>query len=152
LLELFGPGGEAAWLGSFPFAAPLRPRLYEVDALGHVSNVAYPAYLEFGRMQLFAAIGDPEPGPFPFVHLTAELHVRYLVRCFYDEPLEVRAKIAALGRSSATVEEAVVGAGESLRAIAQVTIVRLDGEGTAPWTTAQRAAIAAFAERTPTDR
>ena len=109
MLELFGPAGEAAWLDSFRFAAPLRPRLYEVDALGHVSNVAYPGYLEFGRMQLFAAIGDPEAGPFPFVHLTAELRLRYLARCFYDEPLEVRSKIAALGRTSATVEQAIVG-------------------------------------------
>jgi acyl-CoA thioesterase FadM len=144
VLELFGPGGEAAWLGSFRFAAPLRPRLYEVDALGHVSNVAYPGYLEFGRMQLFAAIGDPEGGPFPFLHLVAEMRLRYLARCFYDEPLEVRSKIAALGRTSATVEQAIVGAGDSLRALAAVTIVRLDGDRTAPWTTAQRTAIEAF--------
>ncbi len=152
MLELFASGDEAAWLASLRFAAPLRPRLYEVDALGHVSNVAYPGYLEFGRMQLFAAIGDPEPGPFPFVHLTAELRLRYLARCFYDEPLEVRSKIAALGRSSATVEQAIVGAGDSLRAIAAVTIVRLDGERTAPWTAPQRAAIAAYAGATPPDR
>lgn len=152
MLELFARGDDAAWLGSFRFAAPLRPRLNEVDALGHVSNVVYPTYLEFGRMQYFAAIGDPEPSQFPFIHLVAELRMRYLARCFYDEPLEVLSKIAVLGRSSATIEQAIVGAGASLRAIAVVTIVRFAAGGPAPWTEAQRAAIGAYEPAVRRDR
>ncbi len=152
MLELFARGDDAAWLGSFRFAAPLRPRLNEVDVLGHVSNVVYPAYLEFGRMQYFAAIGDPEPGPFPFIHFVAELRVRYVARCFYDEPLEVRSKVAAVGRSSAAVEQAIVGPGISLRAIAVVTIVRFTHGGSAPWTQEQKDAIAAYEPAVRRDR
>jgi acyl-CoA thioester hydrolase len=144
LLELFEPGGEAAWLASFRFGVPLRPRYCETDALGHVSNTVYPGYLEFGRLQYFAAAGDPEPSPFPFAHVTAELHVRYVAPCFYDEPLEVRSKIVNIGRSSAAMDQAIVGAGESLRSLSRVTVVRLDGDNPAPWTDAQRAALEAF--------
>jgi acyl-CoA thioester hydrolase len=148
LLELFAPGGEAAWLASFRFAVPLRQRYCETDALGHVSNTVYPEYLELGRLQYFAAAGDPEPGPFPFAHVTAELHLRYVAPCFYDEPLEIRSKIVNIGRSSAALDQAIVGAGESLRSLSRVTVVRLDGENPAPWTSAQRAALEAFGSAT----
>jgi acyl-CoA thioester hydrolase len=143
VLRLFEPDGEAAWLRSFRFAVPLRPRYCETDALGHVSNVVYPEYLEYGRLQYFAAIGDPEPGPFPFAHVTAELHLRYVAAAYYDEPLEVRSKIVALGRSSATMQQALVGEGETLRSLSVVTVVRT-GERPAHWTPAQRAAIEDF--------
>jgi acyl-CoA thioester hydrolase len=147
LLELFEPGNEAAWLASFRFGVEVRPRYCEVDALGHVSNTVYPAYLEFGRLQYFIAARDPETGPFAFAHVTAELHLRYVAACFYDEPLIVRSKLVALGRSSATMEQAVVGAGNWLRALSRIAVVRTDGERTAPWTPTQRAALEAFEGR-----
>ncbi len=86
----------------------------------------------------------PEPGPFAFAHVTAELQLRYVAACFYDEPLEVRSKLVALGRTSATMEQAVVGADGSIRALSRVTVVHSDGEAIAPWTHAQRAALIAF--------
>ncbi len=144
MLELFEPGNEAAWLASFHFGVELRPRYCELDGLGHVSNTVYPAYLEFGRLQYFIAARDPESGPFAFAHVTAELHLRYVAACFYDEPLIVRSKLVALGRSSATMEQAMLGAGDSIRALSRVAIVRSDGERTEPWTAAQRAALQTF--------
>ena len=144
MLELYPPGEDAAWLASFRFGVDVRPRYCETDALGHVSNVVYPAYLELSRLQYFIAAGDPEPGPFAFAHVTAELQLRYVAACFYDEPLEVRSKLVALGRTSATMEQAVVGADGSIRALSRVTVVHSDGEAIAPWTHAQRAALIAF--------
>ena len=144
MLRLFDDGGEAAWLRSFRFSVDVRPRYCETDALGHVSNVVYPEYLEFGRLQYFSAIGDPEPSPFAFAHVTAELRLRYLSACYYDERLEVRSRLVRLGRSSATMEQAIVGGNESLRTISVVTVVRSAGDRTAHWTPAQRAAIERF--------
>ena len=122
----------------------MRPRYCETDALGHVSNVVYPAYLELSRLQYFIAAGDPEPGPFAFAHVAAELQLRYVAACYYDEPLAVRSKLVALGRTSATMEQAIVGADHSIRALSRVTVVHSGGEGSAPWTQAQRAALIAF--------
>jgi acyl-CoA thioester hydrolase len=144
VLELYPPGEGEAWLASFRFRIDVRPRYCETDALGHVSNVVYPVYLEQGRLQYFIAAGDPEPGPFAFAHVAAELTLRYVAACFYDEALEVRSKLVALGRTSATMEQAIVGADGSIRALARVSVVHSGGEGIAPWTHAQRAALIAF--------
>lgn len=144
MLALYEPGNEAAWLASFRFEVEVRPRYCEVDALGHVSNTVYPEYLEFGRLQYFIAAGDPESGPFAFAHVTAELNLRYVAACFYNEPLWVASKLVALGRSSATMEQAMLGADRSIRAASRVAIVRSDGQTTSAWSSAQRAALAAF--------
>jgi acyl-CoA thioester hydrolase len=147
LLGLFEPGNEAAWLRSFRFEVELKPRYCEIDGLGHVSNTVYPAYLEFGRLQYFIAAGDPETGPFAFAHVTAELQLRYVAACFYDEPLRIRSKLVRLGRSSAEMEQALVGAGETLRALSRVAIVRSDGNSTSAWSAAQRAVLEGFEQR-----
>ena len=147
MLELFEPGGQAAWLASFRFFADVRPRYCECDGLGHVSNTVYPVYLEFGRLQHLIAAGDPEPGPFAFAHVTAEFAVRYLAPSFYDESLRIASKMVALTRSSGTMEQAVIGPSDSLRAIARVTFVRTDGDATLPWTSSQRAALELFEGR-----
>jgi len=146
LLSLFEPGNEAAWLASFRFGVEVRPRYCECDGQGHVSNVVYAEYLELSRLQFFATAGDPEPGDFAFQHVTAELQLRYLAACYYDEPLRVLSRLSALGRSSATLEQAIVGAGASLRATARVALVRSNGSVSLPWTTGQREALRAVYE------
>jgi acyl-CoA thioesterase FadM len=98
-------------------------------------------------LQYFIAAGDPESGPFAFAHVTAELQLRYVAACFYDEPLRVRSKLVRLGRSSAEMEQALVGAGETLRALSRVAIVRSDGDSTSPWSEAQRAVLEGFEQR-----
>jgi acyl-CoA thioester hydrolase len=147
VLTLYEPGNEAAWLASFSFSVEVRPRYCECDGQGHVSNVVYPAYLEFGRLQFFKAANDPEPHDFAFQHVTAELHLRYLAACFYDEPLRVASRLARLGGSSAVMEQAIAGADGSLRAIARMALVRSRDGRALPWSDAQRAALERFEGR-----
>jgi acyl-CoA thioester hydrolase len=144
LLALYHPGDEAAWLASFRFSVEVRPRYCECDGQRHVSNVVYPAYLEYSRLQFFKAAGDPEPGDFAFQHVAAELRLRYLAACFYDEPLAIFSKLVSLGRSSAVMDQAMAGADATIRAISRVVVVRSQGAVTAPWSAAQRAAIERF--------
>ncbi|MBD5635015.1 MAG: acyl-CoA thioesterase, partial [Candidatus Eremiobacteraeota bacterium] len=134
MLSLFEAGNEAAWLASFSFSVEVRPRYCECDGQGHVSNVVYPEYLELGRLQFFKAANDPEPHDFAFQHVTAELTLRYLAACFYDERLTIHSRLARLGGSSATLEQAIVGADGTLRAIAQMALVRSRDGRVAPWT------------------
>lgn len=151
MLTLFEAGDEAAWLASFSFSVDVRPRYCECDGQGHLSNVVYPAYLELSRLQYFVAAKDPEPyASFAFQHVTAELQLRYVAACYYDEPLRVASKLVSLGRSSATMEQVILGAGDSIRALARVAIVRAGahGCGTQPWSDAQRRALGAFARDT----
>jgi acyl-CoA thioester hydrolase len=122
-----------------------RPRFFETDALGHVSNVSYTAFIELGRLDFLASLGDPEresPHHLAFNHNAAEITIRYLRPCFYDEALEVHSKIAKLGRSSMTMEHAITAEGTTgIRTIAQVAIVRMVDDRTVPWSDAQRAIL-----------
>ena len=144
MLAPYEPGSEAAWLGSFRFAVEVRPRYCECDGQRHVSNVVYPAYLEFSRLQFFKSAGDPEPGDFAFQHVTAELRLRYIAACYYDEPIAVHSKLIALGRSSAVMDQAMAGPDGTIRALSRVAIVRSRGAGATPWSHAQRAALERF--------
>lgn len=149
MLSPYEPGNEAAWLASFRFSVEVRPRYCECDGQGHLSNVVYAEYLELSRLQYFKAAGDPEPGDFAFQHVAAELHLRYIAACFYDEPIAVLSKLVALGRSSAVMDQAMAGADGTLRALSRVTVVRAQGAGAIPWSSAQRAALESFAGPLP---
>jgi len=146
MLKLWDSGNEQGWLDSFVVRVPLRTWYSEIDSYGHVSNIVYPRYFEMGRMQYFKHIGDPEPadGIFPFAHVIAEQHIRYIERCLYDEELAALTKLTELGRSSATLEQAIVGKDRTMRAIAMTVIVHNDAKESKPWTPAQREAIAKF--------
>lgn len=146
MLKLWESGQEQHWLQSFTVRTPFAPWFSEIDSFGHVSNVHYCRFFEMGRMHYFSTIGDPEPVEhrFPFAHVVAEQHIRYIGRCFYNDELVILTKITEFGRSSATLEQAIVGADGPMRAIASTVIVRNNGEESKPWTPAQREAIAKF--------
>jgi acyl-CoA thioester hydrolase len=152
VLELYAPGGEADWLRSFRFALELRPRFCETDALGHVSNTVYTAYWELARLRYFEAIGEADDAPkriLAFNHMAVEIATRMMRPCFYDEELLVHARLASLGRSSATFEHALsaVETGE-IRAIGRIAVVSSnDDEHATPWTASQRAKLEAFESR-----
>ncbi len=152
MLELYDPGSEAAWLRSFRFAVEVRPRFCETDALGHVSNTVYTTYWELARLRYLEAIGEADDAPkrvLAFSHMTVEITTRMLRPCFYDEPLLVHARIAALGRSSMTMEHALTATGvDEIRAVARIAVVASDGETAIPWTRGQRTQLAAFEGRT----
>jgi acyl-CoA thioesterase FadM len=60
----------------------------------------------------------------------------------------VGARVAALGRSSASMEYALTAAqGDDVRAAARIAIVASDGERAVPWTPGQRAKLEAFERR-----
>jgi len=146
MLTLWEPGQERAWLDSFRVRTPFQPRYCEIDAYGHVSVVMYDAYFEQGRVDYFTSIGDPEGDkePFPFAQVIAEQSIRYIGSCYFREDLEVLTKLTELGRSSATVEQAIVDRDQAMRAIASTVIVHNDGKQNHSWTPAQREAIAKF--------
>ena len=152
MLELFEPGSEAAWLRSFSFALEVRPRFCETDALGHVSNTVYSEYWELARLRYFEAIGDADDAPkriLAFNHMTVEITTRMMKPCFYDEELLLHARVASLGRSSATMEHALTSPEtDDIRAIARIVVVRSDDDRALPWTPGQRAKLEAFEGRT----
>ncbi|GEM_PF-689396 len=152
MLELYVPGSEADWLRSFRFALELRPRFCETDALGHVSNTVYTEYWEAARLRYFETLGEADDAPkriLAFNHMAVEITTRMMRPCFYDEELRVHARIAALGRTSATFEHALTPAATNeIRAIARIAVVcSADDEHPTPWTAGQRAKLEKFEGR-----
>jgi acyl-CoA thioester hydrolase len=152
VLELYAAGSEAEWLRSFRFALELRPRFCETDALGHVSNTVYTAYWEAARLRYFESLGEADDAPkriLAFNHMAVEITTRMMRPCFYDEPLLVHARIAALGRTSATFEHALTSADRGeIRAIARIAVVSsADDEHPTPWTPGQRAKLETYEGR-----
>ena len=144
-LEFFPAGGEAEWLRSCCWSKAFRPRFSETDALGHVSNVSYTAYIEIARLDFFNELGDPhrEHPHFGFMHNAAEIAMRFIRPCFYDEALAVHTRVARLGTSSAILEHAITTEGApDVRTIARVAIVSVKDDRSTPWNDAQRLLLA----------
>jgi acyl-CoA thioesterase FadM len=115
-------------------------------------HTVYTTYWELARLRYFEAIGEAGDAPkriLAFNHMAVEIAFRMLKPCFYDEQLLVRARIAALGRSSATFEHALTSAEtEEIRAVARISVVSsADDEHATPWTPGQRAKLEAFEGR-----
>jgi YbgC/YbaW family acyl-CoA thioester hydrolase len=120
-------------------------RFFKTDALGHVSNVFYTAYIEIARLDFFNSLKDPEREPprFGFMHNAAEITMRFLRPCFYDEALAVHTRLATVGRSSAVLEHAITSeAGADIRTVARVAVVSVRHGRPAPWSEAQRLILA----------
>ncbi len=148
LLELYEKGNEAEWLRSFHFHVDVQVRYCETDASGHVSNVAYPVWFELSRLKYLDAVGDPDQDrAYSFFHVLAEFRIRYVAECFYDENLRLHSRMAALGRTSFTMDQALVGADGSIRTVARAFAVHHDGERSNAWSPAQRAAMERFEGR-----
>ncbi len=74
----------------------ITPRFCETDALGHINNVSYAAWLEQGRMAFFVDTKDPFNTPL----ILAKLEINYRNESFHGTQVEVHTHLAHLGNSS----------------------------------------------------
>ena len=79
----------------------IKPRFCETDALGHINNVSYAAWLEQGRMGFFIAAKDPFDTPL----ILAKLEINYRNETFHGTDVEVHSNLANLGKSSFTISQ-----------------------------------------------
>ena len=64
------------WLEKFRFFTPIQVRFSDTDQLGHINNVSYFSYFEYGRDRLSGSAGfDQEPaGCFPTLRTRRDCH------------------------------------------------------------------------------
>lgn len=79
----------------------ITPRFCETDALGHINNVSYAAWLEQGRMGFFIESKDPFDTPL----ILAKLEINYRNETFHGTKVEVHSHLAQLGTSSFTMAQ-----------------------------------------------
>ena len=116
-------------IGGVAVETPIQIRWGDMDALGHVNNATYLAYLETAREPFFEAVaGRTQFTGFLFRRL--EIDYRSPV-VFEDGELRVAVALESIGTSSFTTRERMVaGSDGRLVAEARAVSVHLDESGT----------------------
>lgn len=113
--------------GEFAYGHAIEVRFGDTDALGHVNNATYLAYLEAARGGYYATVTGDAFGHGPDAQrqtfVIAEAHVAYRSQARFGEPLTCWCRVGWLGRSSFGLEYRL-DAGES-----QVGMARTVADG-----------------------
>lgn len=115
---------EGLGLPAWPFGIAFKVPFGEVDALGHVNNVAYFRWFETVRVAYLKArglSGFDGTSPFRIVARSTECHYRR--EMLYDESFVVSARVSAFRRTSFTMDYAVHA--PDLRATGSCVVVLL---------------------------
>ena len=128
---------------------PLQLRWADLDLLGHVNNVRFVEYAQEARIKFLTLLDTHGVLPRrPMVVVRQEVdHDRVLE--LTDDPVHVRVQVAAVGRSSITVDHVVEDApGRAGRVFARVrcVVVGFDAEAgrSRPLEEGERAALQAL--------
>ncbi|MBE3563138.1 MAG: acyl-CoA thioesterase [Hydrogenibacillus schlegelii] len=107
----FITGPVDVWLEGFRYFRPFRVRFGELDAFGHVNNVVYFRYFEQARIDYFGHLGlftDLFTGPSSGLIVVAQQEAHYLKPLYFGDAIDVGVRCARLGRTSLTLEYAVL--------------------------------------------
>lgn len=111
------------------FGVADKVRFGELDALGHVNNVAYMSWFEVVRIHYFRNYGlsDYKSADRPRLVL-ANANVTYKAEMHLGQDYIATARTAQFGNTSFTMEYAVYG--DTLHATGSAVIVQLNQDGT----------------------
>ena len=94
-------------LSGFPYVWPVEVRFRDLDALGHVNNAVFLTYLESARIAYWLELSG-RSGLDGLDMILARVEIDYRAQAGYREQLDVGVRVAAVGRSSVTMELKVV--------------------------------------------
>jgi acyl-CoA thioester hydrolase len=132
----------------FPFSHRIQVRFRDCDPRGHVNNAVYFTYFEECRLALWRHLSGSEglPGA---TTILAHAECDFRAPAFVNDLLDVRVKVAAVGRSSITLVYEIVNATTSqCLASSRAVLVTFDyaSQRSTPIPPEARSLLAAFAE------
>ncbi len=81
------------------FVYTMEPRFSDTDALGHISNTAYPVWFEQARSPVFALFHPSfEVSTWPLI--VARIEIDYLAQGYWNTEVEIKTGISKVGNSS----------------------------------------------------
>lgn len=118
-VDLRDPAGYSHWVQE-------RVRFSDTDALGHVNNVAYAAYIETGRATFGYEIGwrDVAAGQ---VFVLRALHLEFLGEAWFPQRVDVGSRITGVGRSSYAMANGVFVEGRCVATATSTLVLVEDG-------------------------
>ncbi|MFO7788282.1 MAG: thioesterase family protein [Halospina sp.] len=100
------------------FHHEIEPRFNDTDALGHISNTAFPVWFEQARMPVFR-IFHPSLDVKHWPLIIARLEIDLKVQSYWAMPVTIRTYIGKIGNSSfRVIQEAWQGGTEVARGVA----------------------------------
>jgi acyl-CoA thioester hydrolase len=117
----------------------------DIDAMGHLNNVAYLRYLEWARQKYWLAMrGTEDFWKIDFVVARAEID--YRAPAHMGDLIEIEIRVARMGRSSFEFAYRMIGKGGEVLAEAKTTQVCYDWDARAskPLSDERRRQIEAF--------
>jgi acyl-CoA thioester hydrolase len=113
----------APTLADFPAVTHEKLRYADTDRQGHVNNAVFATMLETGRVELLYAPTAPifEPG---CAFVIASLHLDFLGEVTWPGQVDIGTRVAAIGKSSVTLEQALFQQGACV-ATAKTVIVQV---------------------------
>ena len=117
----------------------------DIDAMGHLNNVAYLRYLEWARQKYWLAMRDTDDfWKIDFVVARAEID--YRAPAHMGDLVEIEIRVSRMGRSSFEFSYRVLGKGGALLAEAKTTQVCYDWDARSskPLSDERRRQIEAF--------
>jgi acyl-CoA thioester hydrolase len=126
----------------YPFVHEIRSRYGDVDANGHINNVAIARFHEDSRVEFMRNTLGPRglgmSGPFHFV--VAEVRIAYLGEAHHPGTFRMGVGVGRLGTSSVVLSAGMFLDGVCL-GLADTTIVHRTSAGTTPLPADRRALL-----------
>ncbi len=103
----------------FRFWIDYKVRLYETDANGHMSQLTYFGWQEWGSFQYWASLGYDTyfAGQDTVTLFMGEQYCRFLAEVQFNEAIRLGVRVARLGTSSVGLEYAFVRSDGTLAAV-----------------------------------
>lgn len=98
----------------------IQVRFGDTDALGHVNNASFAAYVEVARLDFLTLFGKSVRSL-----ILASLYIDFRRQVRFDEAVHVETRIQRIGTSSITLEQTVFAMGQRA-ADARSTVVYFD--------------------------
>jgi len=131
-------------LSDYPLRTTDKIRYADTDRQGHVNNAVFSSLLENGRVELLYDPQKPLAAP-GCSFVIANLNLSFLSEIVWPGQVETGTRVAKVGRSSVTLEQAIFQ-GERVTATATTVIVHVSGEThrSAPFSEAAVQALSAL--------
>lgn len=137
-VDFINPNQEE-WLQKFHFETQIKVRFSETDAFGHLNNVSHIIYFEQARLYFLQELEMLDyfmATDCKTIMVTADIHCHYMSQIFFGQPLEVKVRMAHLGKTSMDIQYAIVDTrNQKLLAAGRGAIVHINkktGKST-PW-------------------
>lgn len=112
-------------LADYPLRTHDKLRYGDTDRQGHINNAVFSTLLETGRVELIYASEAPlaEPGA---AFVLARLEVDFRAEMLWPGEVEIGSRVAAIGRSSLRLEQALFQNGRCTASAVSVLVLMDD--------------------------